>query len=93
MEMVRKKRIDQIYNKSLLQKNPLLKKNVDRDPVGRIQAGSFRELWVWKSTKIIKSTPLYSRPIRIPIWKKNETIQYNSHLTPKLVNPSIQTFM
>ena len=44
--------IDQTYNKSIfLETHYWLKKTLDGDPVGRIQASTFRELRIRKSTK------------------------------------------
>ena len=44
--------IERIFNKWLLQRKPFLTKKIrDGDLDGRIQAGNFRKLWVWKSTE------------------------------------------
>ena len=61
-------KIDQTWNESILPKNSILLKNFVGDIVGKIQAGSFSEICVRKSTRKEKELDLSrSRLFKIPI--------------------------
>ena len=85
------KNIDRTDTKSLPDRNPLLTKYLDGDIVGKSQAGSFTELWVWRSTK--DDYPM--DPLAFSTHQGSNRRKTNKGCsiwkTPKIISPSTQT--